>query len=173
MLCASTIRAGEALLSRLGGFAGILVTLLGLRSWGSDGLERHTWFDSSGERGVPIRSDTRKTTGDASEPIEAEYFVVERGDEWLVARYVWAPNAVSFNRSTIRRSLESIRAEWLRPAPFERCRSLDFVAGSFLLPAGPTGQLPGLSPAEWVDASPPGDFRVTVALVWWRDLELE
>ena len=109
-------------------------------------------------------------------------------DERLVARYVGAPDVVSFNRSILRRSLESIQLERLRTAPFDRSRRLDLVTGPFLLPAGPPVQLPagwrlargvpttcfhGLSPTSWIDASPPGDFTVTVGLVWWRDLDLE
>ncbi|MEE2638592.1 MAG: trypsin-like peptidase domain-containing protein [Acidobacteriota bacterium] len=61
------------------------------------------------ERGSGERVVGSATGVDANgEPIDAEYVVVALGDERLVARYVGAPDVVSFNRSILRRSLERI-----------------------------------------------------------------
>ena len=60
------------------------------------------------ERGSGERVVGSATGVDANgEPIDAEYVVVALEDERLMARYVGAPDVVSFNRSILRRSLVS------------------------------------------------------------------
>ena len=120
--------------------------------------------------------------------VHMEYAIVPADDEHLVARYVGPSDLVAFNRSTLRASLESVEADRLRVAPFDRARILELVPGPFLLPEGPSVRLPagwildrgvpapcvrGFAPHSWIDASPAGDFTVSVGLAWWRDVRFD
>jgi hypothetical protein len=107
--------------------------------------------------------------------------VVGVGEEALLARWIGDADAVAFNRGALRRSLESIEAEPLSD-PAARLAP-DLVPAR--LRAGP--ELPLLAPRDWlaepVPLAPcdglrdpnaglgwrwPGDFRVVVRLLWWR-----
>ena len=148
----------------------------------------------TGAAGFPGRpTDTRVVGGvtgvdERGRADEMDYAIVSVQDEHLVARYVGPPDLLAFNRSILRASLESLEADPLRTAPFDRPRTLALTAGPFLLPEGPSVRLPAgwildagqgsscgssSAPRSWIGASPAGDFTVSVRLAWWPDARVD
>jgi len=114
---------------------------------------------------------------------ELEYAVVDLGAEKLVARFLGPPLAVAYNRSVLRRALESLEAERLLSAEvaaplavrLERVSLSDPRAPAVVLPAdwtreGASGSSPPLLAAAdaGAAASPEGDFTVACQALWWR-----
>ena len=163
--------------------------------WSPQQLERRLVTSTAFERiafggaaGPPGRSPDTRVVGGAKgvdelgRPVQMEHAIVSVEDEHVVARYVGPPDLLAFNRSILRASLESLEADLLRTAPFDRPRALILRAGPFLLPEGPLVRLPTgwildawlpsscgytAAPASWVGASPADDFTVSVRLAWW------
>ena len=117
-----------------------------------------------------------------------EHAIVSVEDEHVVARYVGPPDLLAFNRSILRASLQSLKADRLRTTPFDRPRALILTAGPFLLPEGPLVRLPTgwvldagspsscgdtSVPESWVGASPADDFTVLVRLAWWPSARVD
>ncbi len=114
---------------------------------------------------------------------ELEYAVVDLGGEKLVARFLGPSPAVAYNRSVLRRALESLEAERLLSADvaaplavrLERVSLSDPRAPAVVLPAGWTREgasgsdPPVLAEADaGAAASPEGDFTVACRALWWR-----
>ena len=161
--------------------------------WSVVGLEGHLLAGGFGEpastprRRRPPSGRARDRFGAAlGEPIALEYAVLDLGRERLVARFVGPPLAVAYNRSVLRRSLESLEADRLLTAEvaapvlvrMEHAALTHPRAPAIYLPTGwgrETAEGTGLSqrgPADaGVASSPEGDFTVVCRTLWWETKE--
>jgi hypothetical protein len=142
-------------------------------------------LEETATRARPAAGRARDRFGTARGPgTETEHAILDLGTEKLVARFSGPPETVAYNRSVLRRSLESLEADPLlvRPvaapveAPFEGVALPEPGAPAFVLPAGwvrersEGAQPPLLPPADaGFAASPPGDFTVSCQALWWRE----
>lgn len=120
-------------------------------------------------------------------PQEMVYAILDLGKEKLVARYFGQAQAVAFNRSVLRDSLDSLEAEPLLAAELQApvtavlepvtlahpgAPEILFPQGWVREPTAPTS-CSGLPPADsGMSASPEGDFTVSFRLAWWRSAGL-
>jgi hypothetical protein len=137
------------------------------------------------DRGRPPRlvGSAIGTTPDG-QPFRAEYAVLDLRGEAVVARYLGPPDALAFNLSLLRRSLETMEAGRLLTAEVSRPLAPAFEAvslegttgGRVAMPAG-WSQEPAASSAcgrvppgeAGLAASPPGDFTVVLRMLRWSE----
>jgi S1-C subfamily serine protease len=166
-------------------------------SWRLDALERalteEAAFEPAGPRtpgerrlvdagGRRVLGFARGAAADGS-PLWIEYALLDLGPEKVVARYVGPPDAMAFNLSVLRGSLESLEADPLLteevrgPLPAALARVATRVPGApealvpegfwhAASPRGACGALP--EPDAGLLASPEGDFTVTFRWRYWR-----
>jgi len=85
------------------------------------------------------------TAVDSDQPLRVDYAVVDLGPEVLVARYVGSEEALAFNASVVRASLESLEGQGLLASALPAVTSLSWAA----LPLGdPRAMVP--APAAWL-----------------------
>ena len=113
-----------------------------------------------------------------------DYALLDLGPEKIVARYVGPPDAVAFNLSLLRRSLETLEARPLLTDEVEAPLRAPFE--SVVYPGGAAGSV--VLPTEWsrepasyascsrvpvaeagVAASPDGDFTVVLRALRWTE----
>jgi hypothetical protein len=114
---------------------------------------------------------------------ELEYAVVDLGGEKVIARFLGPSLVVAYNRSVLRRALESLEAERLLSAEvaaplvvrLEGVSLPDPRAPAVVLPAdwtreGASGSDPPVLPEAdaGAAASPEGDFTVVCRALWWQ-----
>jgi hypothetical protein len=117
-----------------------------------------------------------------------EYFLLDMGPEKMLVRYQGTVEAMAFNRSAVRASLASVRAQPFLAGPIDAPVSPDAIRWSkrpLPLPSSPAVELPegpgweeevsapfpcpGLPPLDSVLAtSPAGDFTVSLRVGWWK-----
>ncbi len=132
-----------------------------------------------------LGSATGEETAGGSEA-KIEYALFENGLEKVVLRYVGSAEAVAYNRSVLKESLRSVRIDSLLHSPLERPvvpDELGWEAVAFSAPSSPSVVLPrawdqessapfpcdGLPAVDSaIAASPPGDFRTSLRVGWWR-----
>jgi hypothetical protein len=117
---------------------------------------------------------------DGKRPLGIEYAIVDLGAEKLVARYVGAPEQLSFNASVLRVSLASLEGsrlytgvdrvdavEWAPTRIALGDKALPAPAGWIAEPSGPSpcGGLP--PPAAAATLFPPADSTITMRAAVW------
>ena len=103
--------------------------------------------------GPALRLGTAEGETSEHRPFRVEYAVLAWKDEAVVARYIGHPDAMAFNLSLVRRSLQSLEATALRASPPQvpaasawNLARAGFAAASF--PSGEGRPIP--MPASWV-----------------------
>jgi len=114
-----------------------------------------------------------------------EYAILENGPEKVVLRYIGSAEAVAYNRSVLKESLQSVGVVSLLGSPVDgplapariSWEPVDLPipsAPSVIFPRGwdeessapfPCRGLPAIDSA--MAASPPGDFRISLRAAWW------
>jgi len=123
--------------------------------------------------------------GEGGFEAKIEYAIFGNGLEKVVLRYVGSAEAVAFNRSVLKASLQSATVVSLLGSPVERPlapEELSWEPVDLPAPSAPSVVLPrgwdeeasapfpcrGLSAIESAIAvSPPGDFRISLRAAWW------
>lgn len=149
-------------------------------------------FRAAGQRESSSFGGGRGIQGSASgvdvttdDEAKMEYALFESGHEKVLARFWGRADDVAFNRSVLRRSLDSLWIEPLLVRELEEAvppESVEWARRSLRSPSSPPVTMPagwdeelvapfpceGLPPMDSVlAASPPGDFTVSFRVAWW------
>jgi S1-C subfamily serine protease len=128
-----------------------------------------------------VQGFARGAAADGS-PLWMEYAVLDLGRENVVARYVGAPDAMAFNLSVLRESLDEIEADPLLAGEVGAPLDVPLASVTTRVPGVPEARLPSgfwaaaggrgacnslPEPDAGVVASPPGDFTVVFRWRYW------
>lgn len=136
----------------------------------------------TGGKGVVLGS--ARGEGPDGSAFRVEYGLVDLGAEKIVARYLGAPDALAFNLSLVRRSLETLEARPLLTDEVRAPLRATFELAAY--PGGAAGRVP--LPSAWsrepafrascsrvpgaeagLAASPAGDFTVVLRALRWPE----
>jgi S1-C subfamily serine protease len=146
---------------------------------GFDGLDATPALAPRRDRDRLSGTTTARTAG---APLGVEYTVLGVAGEALIARWIGDADAVAFNRGALRRSLASLEAEALVDPAVPLSVRLEvarlrggpqpppWLPAGWLDEAAPQAPCPELRPPDTGRAARwPGDFRVALRALWWRE----
>jgi serine protease Do len=126
------------------------------------------------------------TGRDGEAEAKMEYALFENGVEKLILRYQGSSEAVAYNRSVLKQSLESVKVESLLQSRVEAPLDPEEIVWEEVdlpAPTAPSIALPARWDREWsapfpcaglpeiesaLSASPPGDFRISFRAGWYQ-----